>query len=396
MTEARTYSSGASQSELRNHNERLILTILQREGAMAGSDLARLTGLSPQTTSVILRKLEHDALLARGETQKGRVGKPSVPMGINPEGLFSFGVKIGRRSSELALINFNGEIQDQRQLHYPFPRPEEVFGFLAQGLQELTNTLPHGRQDRIAGIGVGMAFDIWRWHQQIGAPRASLESWRELDLNAEMARISDLPVFSVNDATAACRAEHMLGGGKAWRDYVYFYIGSFLGGGIVLNNSVYEGGRGNAGALGPLPVTRPDGPEGRLLDLASLTILEQDLGQNGQDPRALWDQPGDWSEFEAQLAPWIEACAAGLARGALASCAVIDFEAVVIDGAFPEAVRRRVVERTRSILPSLDARGLILPEVAEGQIGADARVLGAATKPIIAQYFLDNHAGLAA
>ena len=396
MTEARTYSSGASQSELRNHNERLILTILQREGAMAGSDLARLTGLSPQTTSVILRKLEHDALLARGETQKGRVGKPSVPMGINPEGLFSFGVKIGRRSSELALINFNGEIQDQRQLHYPFPRPEEVFGFLAQGLQELTNTLPHGHQGRIAGIGVGMAFDIWRWHQQIGAPRASLESWRELDLNAEMARISDLPVFAVNDATAACRAEHMLGGGKAWRDYVYFYIGSFLGGGIVLNNSVYEGGRGNAGALGPLPVARPDGPDGRLLDLASLTILEQDLGQNGQDPRALWDQPGDWSEFEAQLAPWIEACAEGLARGALASCAVIDFEAVVIDGAFPEAVRRRVVERTRSILPSLDARGLILPEVAEGQIGADARVLGAATKPIIAQYFLDNHAGLAA
>lgn len=396
MTDSRAYSSGASQSELRNHNERLILTLLQREGALAGSDLARLTGLSPQTTSVILRKLEHDALLTRGEAQKGRVGKPSVPMGINPEGLFSFGVKIGRRSTELALIKFNGDIQDQQKLHYPYPQPEEVFGFLEGGLAALTAQLPKAHQGRIAGIGVGMAFDIWRWHQQVGAPRASLEAWRELDLNAEMEQISELPVFGVNDATAACRAEHMLGGGKAWRDYVYFYIGSFVGGGIVLNNSVYEGGRGNAGALGPLPVARPEGPEERLLDLASLTVLEEALGQDGQDPRALWDRPGDWAEFEAQLDPWVEACAQGLARGALASCAVIDFEAVVIDGAFPEPVRRRVVARTREILPTLDARGLILPEVAEGQIGADARVLGAATKPIIAQYFLDSHAGLAA
>lgn len=396
MTEVRSYSSGASQSELRNHNERLILTILQREGPMAGSELARLTGLSPQTTSVILRKLEHDALLARGETQKGRVGKPSVPMGLNPEGLYSFGIKIGRRSSELALINFTGELQEQRQLHYPYPRPDEVFGFLAAGLADLTDGHPKAHQGRIAGVGVAMAFDIWRWHQQVGAPRESLEAWRELDLKAEVARISDLPVFVVNDATAACRAEHMLGGGKAWRDYLYFYIGSFVGGGVVLNNSVYEGVRGNAGALGPLPVARPDLPDGRLLDLASLTILEQSLGQSGRDPRALRDQPDDWSEFEDHLTPWIEACAEGLAQGALASCAVIDFEAVVIDGALPDAVRRRVVKRTQEILPTLDARGLILPEVAEGQIGANARALGAATKPIIAQYFLDSHAGLAA
>ena len=93
MPETRPYTSGANQSEVRAHNERLMLSVLHQDGAMPGSEMARRTGLSSQTVSVILRKLEQDGLILRGESQKGRVGKPSVPMGINPEGLFSYGIK---------------------------------------------------------------------------------------------------------------------------------------------------------------------------------------------------------------------------------------------------------------------------------------------------------------
>ena len=94
-------SGGVNQSGVRAHNERLILSVLQRNGAMPGSDIARVTGLSPQTVSVILRKLVNDALILRRAPVKGRVGKPSVPMELNPEGLFSVGLKIGRRSADL-------------------------------------------------------------------------------------------------------------------------------------------------------------------------------------------------------------------------------------------------------------------------------------------------------
>ena len=65
---------GSNQSGMRAHNERLVLSILRRLGPMAKADIARMTGLSAQTVSVIMRALETDGLLAKGEPVRGRVG----------------------------------------------------------------------------------------------------------------------------------------------------------------------------------------------------------------------------------------------------------------------------------------------------------------------------------
>ena len=64
----RSVGSGVNQRGIRAHNERLILSVLQRHGAMSGQEIARKTALSAQTISVILRKLERDNLLLRGNT----------------------------------------------------------------------------------------------------------------------------------------------------------------------------------------------------------------------------------------------------------------------------------------------------------------------------------------
>ena len=71
---------GSNQSGMRDHNERLVLSLLRQAGALAKSDLARMTGLSAQTVSVIMRALEGDGLLVRGEPVRGRIGQPSVPI----------------------------------------------------------------------------------------------------------------------------------------------------------------------------------------------------------------------------------------------------------------------------------------------------------------------------
>jgi DNA-binding IclR family transcriptional regulator len=52
-------------------------------------------GLSAQTISVIIRTLEQEGLVAKGGAQKCRVGQPTVPLALNPEGAFSVGISIG-------------------------------------------------------------------------------------------------------------------------------------------------------------------------------------------------------------------------------------------------------------------------------------------------------------
>ena len=120
---------GSNQSGMRDHNERLVLSLVRQHGALAKSDIARITGLSAQTVSVIMRALEQDGLLLRGEPVRGRIGQPSVPMHLNPEGALFLGLKIGRRSTDLVLVDFLGRVRDTRRRTYRYPTPDAIVAF---------------------------------------------------------------------------------------------------------------------------------------------------------------------------------------------------------------------------------------------------------------------------
>lgn len=389
----RTLSGGVNQRGLRDHNERLLLSMLQRYGAMPGSDLARVAGLSPQTVSVILRKLEKDGLLERGTPVRGKVGKPSVPMKLAADGAFSLGVNIGRRSAKVVLMDFLGTVRDERSTHFPYPLPADVFAFIEQGCAELTDTLPEALRDRICGIGIAAPFELWNWHEMVGASAEEFSAWKDTNFHEEIAHFSALPVHIVNDATAACRAEHIYGRGKEFRDYAYFFVAAFVGGGIVLNHSVFEGHQGNAGALGSLRSVGPNGESRQLIDIASIHLLEARLSEVGLDPSGLWNSD-DWGPYERYVEPWIRQTAQELAKAALSTCAVIDFEAVMIDGSLPPNVKHTLVERIRRYIANQDTRGLIPPKIEAGEMGRKAREIGAACGPIWSQFLLKSNAGL--
>lgn len=394
MRAVRGVGGGVNQQGLRDHNERLILSLLQRSGPLPGSDLARMAGLSAQTVSVILRRLDGEGLIRRGEPQRGRVGKPRLPMGLASGGAFSVGLKIGRRSADLLLADLSGGVRRQLHATYRWPVPGEVFAFLRRGLDTLSGALEPAERGRIAGIGIAKPYEIWDWQETIGAPPGALDAWREVDYAGEIGAFSALPVFLENDGTAACRAEHVYGRGREFRDFAYFFVGSFVGGGVVLSHSVFEGAFGNAGAFGSLPARGPDGADRQLIDTASLFLLEEALARAGLPAGRLWAQPQDWSGLAPALDPWIGATAGQLARAALTVCAVIDFEAVLIDGAFPPDVRARLVGEVRREFGRLDTRGLAPVRIEEGRVGGNARALGAATAPIIARYLLNPHGGV--
>lgn len=392
-SKVRGLAAGVNQRGVRNHNERLILSILQRRGGMPGSDLARLTGLSAPAISTILRKLESDGLLIREAPVRGKVGKPSVPMNLNADGALSFGLRIGRRNAKLLLLDIVGDVRTEINLAYDFPVPDTLFAFLKRSLKDISEQLEPDARSRLCGIGIAAPFELWKWRDLRGPEAERFRSWKDIDFEQEVGRFSDLPVYVVNDATAACSAEHMYGRGKEFRDYGYFYIGSFVGGGIVMNNTVFEGNQGNAGALGSMRATGPLGESRQLIDVASLYLLEKRLVEAGIAPDVLWQQPQDWLGLARYVDPWIGETAQELAKASLSVCSVVDFEAILIDGAFPADVREELVERIKRYMVTQDARGLIVPKIEAGSIGQNARGIGAASGPIVSQLFLNTNAG---
>src|SRR5689334_12817708 len=119
-------TGGADQAGVRLYNERLLLSLVRRFGPLSKVEVARLTGLSVQATSAIMNRLQADGLLRREAPLRGRVGQPTIPMSIDPEGAYSFGFKIGRRSCELALVDFRGVVHERARRTYAFPTPAMI------------------------------------------------------------------------------------------------------------------------------------------------------------------------------------------------------------------------------------------------------------------------------
>jgi predicted NBD/HSP70 family sugar kinase len=384
-------AKGSNQTAVRAHNERLVLSLVRRFGSLAKADIARSTGLSAQTVSVIMRALELDGLLLRGKPVRGRVGQPSIPMSLDPDGVFSIGLKIGRRSADLILIDFTGNQRGHLHQTYAYPTPAIIMEFAQTGIEMLVVKLKNSHRDRIAGIGIASPFELWNWAEEVGAPQAEMDAWRGFDLQAEIAATTAYPVFLQNDATSACGAELVFGAGSRYPDFIYFFIGSFIGGGIVLNSSLYSGRTGNAGAIGSMPV--PDGKGGtlQLIEAASIFVLENILCKSDVDPTPLWYAPEEWVDFGAPLEDWLKRAGSALAYAIVASAAVMDFGAAIIDGGFPDWVKQRLVITTRSAALKLDLQGIELPDIIAGEVGNQARSLGGASLPLFSRYLLDLH-----
>ena len=286
-------SRGTSQSGVGLYNERLILSLIRRQRSLAKVEIARLTGLSTQTTTVIINRLEADGLLLAGEPQRGRIGQPSVPYALNPDGAFGLGLMIGRRSSDLVLMDFTAGIRARRRMIYPYPAPQEILAFAEREMPNLLAELPVAQHSRISGLGVAMPFELWNWEADLETPPGALGQWRDFDVALELTRrFARWPVRLCNDATSACAAELTFGAGASYRDFAYFYVGTFIGGGIVLNGSLFPGRSGNAGALGSMPIMRrePNGDASlqQLIRTASIYRLERRLIAAGRRGTDIW------------------------------------------------------------------------------------------------------------
>ncbi len=388
------FHRGSNQSGMRAYNERLVLTLLRRHGALAKTDIARKTGLSAQTVSVIMRQLEADGLLQRGEPirVRGKVGQPSVPMSLAADGAYFLGLKLGRRSSDLVLIDFLGTLIDSIHHTYPYPTPDGMVTFTHDAIKRITAKLSKTQRARIAGLGIGMPFQLWEWGEEMGAPREAMDAWRSVDIRAQIEAGCDYPVYMQNDATAACGAELVFGQAAQPRDFVYFYLGYFIGGGVVLNGSLFAGRTGNAGALGSMPLPGDDGKTHQLIDVASVSALERTIKRAGGDASSLWLSPSQWEVDATVLDAWIDSAGHGIAHAIFCAASVIDFEAALIDGWLPSSVRHAIVQATQRYMQVLNHSGLSDIVVREGTVGHNARALGAASVPLSTRFLVDQHA----
>ena len=382
---------GSNHVGMRQFNERVVLQAIRLNGSLPKAELARLTGLTAQTIGLITARLEDDDLLVKQARVRGRIGQPSVPLALNPDGAFAIGIKVGRRSTDWLLVDFTGQVRERRTLDYDFPDAETLLPAIDLHLQSLGRTLGP-LSTRLVGVGVAAPFQLGGWHRMLGLLPARADTWNQIDLGARVQAMTDLPVSFARDTMAACVAELVAGRGRDLKNFLYLFVDTFVGGGLVINSHPHAGVHGNAGAVASLPLemARGTGKPDQLISRASLWELERRLRARGLDPSAAYDERALEAGCAAETRAWLASAAAALAHCITSGMAFLDIEAVVIDGSFAPALRQRLIEHTGAALAGYSWEGLWQPVLHAGSIGTDARALGGALLPLHAHFAPDR------
>ena len=381
-----THPIGSNHVGMRQFNERIVLQAIRLHGALPKAEVARLTRLSTQTASVIINGLLADGLVIRQDRVRGRIGQPSIPIALNPDGAFTLGIKVGRRSLDVLAMDFVGQVRFREMLSYEYPDPDVIFPAIERKLA-LVDTQLGEHASRLVGLGVAAPLWLGGWRDFLGAPLSVMDAWNEIDIHRRIQAMTALPVEFAKDTTAACVAELVAGEGRRLRNFLYIFIGTFIGGGLVIDSHLHPGSRGNAGAVGSLPLRSEDGKKPpQLLHKASGFVLEQLFKQHGHPGAAAHDERALSSPMAAHTQAWLKDACPALALTITSATALLDLDAVVVDGSMHRSLIDQVIAQATDVLDSYSWEGLTRPQLLAGSIGADARAMGGALLPLYAHF----------
>ena len=377
---------GSNQVGMRQFNERIVLQAIRLHGALPKAEVARLTRLSTQTASVIINGLLEDGLVIKHDRLRGRIGQPSVPIALNPDGAFTLGIKVGRRSLDVLAMDFVGQVRYREMLSYEYPDPDIIFPAIERKLA-LVDTQLGEHASRLVGVGVAAPLWLGGWRDFLGAPPSVMDAWNEINIHRRIQAMSTLPVEFAKDTMAACVAELVAGRGRQLRNFLYIFIGTFIDGGLVIDSHLHPGSRGNAGAVGSLPLRSEDGKKPpQLLHKASGFVLEQLFKQHGHPGAAAHDERALSSPMAAHTQAWLKDACPALALTITSATSLLDLDAVVVDGSMHRSLIDQVIAQTTDVLDSYNWEGLTRPQLLAGSIGADARAMGGALLPLYAHF----------
>ena len=385
---------GSSQGGLGQYNERVVLQAVRLHTAVPSADIARLTGLTAQTVSMITKRLLDDGYLLKGAPQRGKVGQPSVPLSLNPDGAYAIGIKVGRRQLDTLLVDFTGRPRGRWSMSYRFPDPDAVLAEIRLRLANIRRRLgPDGRA-RVEGVGLAAPLGLSGWQSLLGIEPELAQRWGRIDLREAVAQLSEWPVDSMKDTAAACVAELVAGRGRGMHSFLYIFVDTFIGGGLVIDSHLRAGITGNAGAIGsmPLGVATSAGRElvPQLLSVASLHSLERawaeaGLPELGTDSPQVLDAP--WREVTQA---WLERASLAIAHTINSAACLLDIDGAIVDGTVAPRLLAALIEAVGGAMRRYNWEGVSAPQVLPGTIGADAAALGGALLPLHANYAPDR------
>ncbi|TDW21617.1 ROK family transcriptional regulator [Kribbella kalugense] len=394
---------GTNLDRVGGFNDAVVLDAIRRSEQLSRVELAEATGLSGQAISNIARRLL-DAGLVReaGRLRGAGLGKPRTLLELEPTGQYAVGVHLDPSVVTVVLLDLTGEVIARRPVDQYADDPDVLIAGIAKTIEEVI-TSSGALRERVTGVGIAAPGPIDVDRGVVVDP-PNLSAWHLVPLRDELRERTGLPVLLDKDVTAAASAEKWAGQSGS---FVFFYLGTGVGAGLVIGDEVVRGSSSNVGEIGHV-IVDPDGPvcycgrRGCVGETSQPRYLVQQAVRAGVLAQGidLDDRPAVDAAFAKLCALAVDG--AGGAREIVAALAgriakvvedianLLDLERVVFGGPHWEHLAPVLGDAVRD---ALDGRFLLRAvhpfDVAGTALGADVGAIGAASL-VLDQTFSPN------
>ena len=168
-----------------------------------------------------------------------------------------------------------GQSVGRKKVPTPRTGPDDVLDAIVDLIHSLEGS------DEVDVIGVGVPGLVTS--DGVVARCPNIAGWDKPVAVAErLAERLDRPVSVANDVNCGAVAEHRVGAGVGVDDLMAVFVGTGVGGGLILDGRLIEGGRGIAGEIGHVTVI----DDGRICGCGERGHLEAYAGRAGMEAEA--------------------------------------------------------------------------------------------------------------
>lgn len=394
---------GSNLSRLGDFNQTVVFDAIRRtQGGISRVELVAETGLTAQTVSNIVRRLlDQELIVETGRVQSAVRGKPRTLLRVEPSARFAVGVHVDPATLTYVLIDIEGRVrQYARRRTLEARRPEQVIAAIAD---QVTQLIAAAGIEPTAVLGLGVAapgpLDVV---EGVLLQPPQLAGWEKVRLRADLHAATGLHVLVDKDVTAAATGERWAQKG-ARHHYVFCYMGSGVGAGVVMDDVVLRGASNNIGEIGTILVDPGAedlgvGQPGTLAAACNPGALVVRAARRGLITSTI--SPDDFVAVdevlttlcerayagEAACLQLIDEAATALAAGLAVLVNALDVDRVVLGG----PIWSRISSRILAVLPELIQPQLVAaqqPLVVEGSaVGEHVAAQGAAA--LVLDHFL--------
>jgi glucokinase len=195
---------------------------------------------------------------------------------------YAIGVDLGGTKILTAIVDSRGNVLGTgKKTTQADKGPDAVIDRMTKALDEALAAAGLNKR-RIAAIGLG-APGVVDNQRGLVVYATNLPGWKNIELAKALRKWHNAPVTLSNDVRVAAVGEHRVGAGKGAHNLIAVFVGTGIGGGVIINDHVYTGSRFSGGEVGHMIIIA-DGPyavgggiRGGIEALASRSAIERDL-----------------------------------------------------------------------------------------------------------------------